>query len=575
MPDVFADPKQSYEMSFNFDIDTSMSGIGWTETHYANDTSLAFAGYTFGKNIQNELANNTKSDIRTLINLLTEMDGNFGLLFKNSQFLAVRTDHICSFPIFYHLSDNKITFFSSPAVISEQKKPPMNEDGVLQLLLSGFVLGDETLHDGINRVPPSSMFIFDKSTGKVHRKSLDPFKKYIKNLHSDGSWDANFEQTLSNTFKKQCNFPKSTRLVIPLSAGYDSRVILTQAIAAGYRNIFAYTYGIAGSFEHKIAESVCYKLGIEHHFVESTTKNIKAFFKTKIKHEFERQSDDISSGPIFHDLYVTHLLLEMGQITKNDVLVNGNSGDFITGNHIPIQLSPAMLGHCSEDQIEDTVIKCFFDKHCGLWPDLQTDENFQRISTSLQKFLRQKSIKVEKENAYLCYEFLEYYNRQIKNVVKRQKIYDYFDLEWRMPLWDVDLMHFWLKAPFEQKYGQTHYKASVNKPSKNSAWSVPVNQPKYVSPKLFRYLVRPLAKAFFLPFGKSKWHKFERRYISYFTDNIGLLAAMDYSKLIKLGDFRNYISIHTYLYAKSKNINTDLIDRKSMKFVKDASISGK
>ena len=570
MLDVFVNPKQSCEMSFNFDIDTSMSGIGWKETHFTNNTSLSFAGHTFGKNIQDELIKNTSCDIDTLINLLTEMDGNFGLLFKNSRFLVVRTDHICSFPIFYCLSDNKITFFSSPAIIPKQKKPPMNEEGVLQLLLSGFVLGDETIHDNINRVPPSSIFIFDKSTGTTHRKSLDPFKKYIKNLHLDGSWDANFEQTLSNIFKKQCNFPRSTRLIIPLSAGYDSRVILTQAITAGYRNIFAYTYGIAGSFEHKIAESVCDKLEIEHHFVESTTKNIKAFFKTKIKQEFERHSDDISSCPIFHDLYVTHRLLETEQITKDDVLINGNSGDFITGNHIPIQLSAAILEHCPEDQIEHTVIKCFFDKHCGLWPDLQTDENLQRISTSLRKFLRQKSIKVGRENAYLCYEFLEYYNRQIKNVVKRQKIYDFFGLDWRMPLWDVDLMHFWLKAPFEQKYGQKHYKASVNKPSKNSAWSVPVNYPKYVSPKLFRYLIRPLAKAFFLPFGKTKWHKFERRYITYFTDNIGLLAAMDYLKLIKLGDFRNYISIHTYLYAKSKNINTGLIDRNNMNFEKDA-----
>ena len=107
MPDVFVEPKQSCEMSFNFDIDTSMLGIGWTETQIANDTSLAFAGYTFGKNIQNDLANNTKRGIRTLINLLAEMDGNFGLLYKNSRFLAVRTDHIKNFPIFYHLSENK------------------------------------------------------------------------------------------------------------------------------------------------------------------------------------------------------------------------------------------------------------------------------------------------------------------------------------------------------------------------------------------------------------------------------------------------------------------------------------
>ena len=60
MPDVFVDLKQSREMSFNFDIDTSSSGVGWKESHFSNDTSLAFAGHTFGKNVQNELANNVK-----------------------------------------------------------------------------------------------------------------------------------------------------------------------------------------------------------------------------------------------------------------------------------------------------------------------------------------------------------------------------------------------------------------------------------------------------------------------------------------------------------------------------------
>ena len=98
----------------------------------------------------------------------------------------------------------------------------MNEDGVLQLLLSGFVLGDETLHDGINRVPPSSIFIFDKSTGKTHRKNLDPFKKHIKNLQSDGSWDANFEQTLANTFKKTVQLSQ----VNPVSFTAERRIRL-------------------------------------------------------------------------------------------------------------------------------------------------------------------------------------------------------------------------------------------------------------------------------------------------------------------------------------------------------------
>ena len=123
MPDLFVDPKRNCEMSFYFDIDTSIPGVGWKKTSFANDATLAFAGYTFGRNIHDELANCAKSDIKPLINLLTKMDGNFGLLFKNSRFIAVRTDHICSFPIFYRLSDDKITFFSSPAVISARTPP--------------------------------------------------------------------------------------------------------------------------------------------------------------------------------------------------------------------------------------------------------------------------------------------------------------------------------------------------------------------------------------------------------------------------------------------------------------------
>ena len=120
MPDVFVDTKQSCKIPLNFDIDTSVSGIGWSETHFANDTSLAFAGYTFGKNIQNELANNTKSDIKTLINQLSQIDRNFGLLFKNSRFLVVG---LITYVLSQFLSSIQITKSHSSAhhVIFKQK----------------------------------------------------------------------------------------------------------------------------------------------------------------------------------------------------------------------------------------------------------------------------------------------------------------------------------------------------------------------------------------------------------------------------------------------------------------------
>ena len=83
--------------------------------------------------------------------------------------------------------------------------------------------------------------------------------------------------------------------------------------------------------------------------------------------------------------------------------------------------------------------------YCGLWPDLQTNENLQRISANLKNFLRQKSIKVKKKMPTFVMNFWNFITK-VKNVVKRQKIYEYFGLEWRTPLWDVDFMQFWIKA---------------------------------------------------------------------------------------------------------------------------------
>ena len=48
-------------------------------------------------------------------------------------------------------------------------------------------------------------------------------------------------------------------------------------------------------------------------------------------------------------------------------------------------------------------------------------------------------------------------NRQIKWVIKRQKIYDFLSLQWSLPLWDRDYMSFWERIPLEQKRKQKLY----------------------------------------------------------------------------------------------------------------------
>ena len=44
-------------------------------------------------------------------------------------------------------------------------------------------------------------------------------------------------------------------------------------------------------------------------------------------------------------------------------------------------------------------------------------------------------------------ELLEYENRQTKYVVNSQRIYDFYNLSWLLPLWNKSYIKFWEKVP--------------------------------------------------------------------------------------------------------------------------------
>ena len=139
-------------------------------------------------------------------------------------------------------------------------------------------------------------------------------------------------------------------------------------------------------------------------------------------------------------------------------------------------------------------------------------------------------------------EYLEFNNRQSKYVINLQRTYDFYNQKWKLPLWDKDFMHFWAQVPLNLKLGQKLYKEVLKELNFSGVWTKEYNV-QYTIPSLRVTLIRGFLKALHSFSSKENWHKFERRYILYWTDNLYGLNIRSYKEIISnKNDARNSIS---------------------------------
>ena len=74
---------------------------------------------------------------------------------------------------------------------------------------------------------------------------------------------------------------------------------------------------------------------------------------------------------------------------------------------------------------------------------------------------------------------------------------------------------------------------------------------------LWARIVRFICKIFFIFIGKSKWHKFDKRFISYWIDNLGGQCILPYFRIIQNNKgARHFVSWHT-LNAEQASLNSN------------------
>jgi asparagine synthase (glutamine-hydrolysing) len=378
-----------------------------------------------------------------LVATLKRLNGFYAWVTEGSGVLMAGVDHVRSYPLFYG-QKNGLLLLSDDADWVRQRVGDTEMDEVAreEFQLTGYVTGQETLFPNVKQLQAGECLIAMETPQGLY---LQTFRYYLfEHIEPEHYDEATLREELDvlamQSIQRLLDFAGGRQIVVPLSGGFDSRLIVALLKRAGHTNVLTFTYGVKGNRESAYSQRVAEALGFRWHFEEYTQELWRNAWQSDDRWEYQQWSSGWSSLPHIQDWLAVRLMKQCGMLPTDCVFAPGHSGDFVAGSHIP-QDAFTKPSFRTRD-----VYRKILNEHYLLAPmkTSKKQESFwtRRIETRLQR--KDVSSASEYADAVECWDWQE---RQAKFICNSVRVYESFGYGWWMPLWDARFMQFWEKIP--------------------------------------------------------------------------------------------------------------------------------
>lgn len=388
------------------------------------------------------------------------LQGFFSFVIEGGGVIKAGVDRIRSMPLFYALQENKLWLSDSADWIKEQllceNMDPVAKD---EFLLAGYVTGEDTLYSSIKQIQAGETITF-KFDGNVVRSEKYRYFQFVHREPLEYNVES-LEQKLQNVVDKVIDrliaYANGRQIVIPLSGGYDSRLIAAILKRKNYENVLCFTYGKPYNKEANFSRAVAESLEFKWLFIEYNESLWKESWCGEDARKYQSYAANCTSLPHIQDWLAVKILKNQNLIDEDCLFVPGHSGDFVAGSHIPDWV------YRDKKNTKGDLMESIFEDHYSNVPisytqNVDKSALYHRINDRIK--IDVDSSKVSLANAY---EFWDWQERQAKYIANSVRVYEFYNYDWWMPLWDKDFVEFWMDVPLPLRRGRDWFKQWIQK----------------------------------------------------------------------------------------------------------------
>ena len=416
-----------------------------------------------------------QSDLSQMASLFAKSSGYYSLIAQFGQQIYLCTDFVRSYPLFYVQRHQQLWVADDAAQLFEWLYPagtPLSRQQVIpeldkpsavaeEFVAVGYVCGDDTLYPGVKQLPVAT--IIQAQPGELtQRRYFTWQRKPLTNL-TEAELIAALDHHLTAALQEAVKIADGRQIVVPLSGGYDSRAILLYLTKLGYQDIVTFTFGRKNSKELQLAGQLASQLKVKWIPVIYTAKMWLA-----LRHDaqFAQYCRFICNGVSAVNTQVwpaIRHLLQHQLIAKDALILPGHTGDFISGLHL-----------CGDDRTVNQADLAFvadsiLQQHYRL-------DKLEPTSSVRQRLLLQCQAIYGEATDWTVENLRESWNwreRQAKFIVNSNRYYEFFALDWWMPLWQKDFVVFWQTVPTPYLRQQKLWRQLIRQQCEMQGVSVP------------------------------------------------------------------------------------------------------